>query len=232
MRCGRIDNLNKSLHALSVSAATLIWLLATPSIAGETATEEPILGDDVPLSEAELRGITAQALILYPQLASSPGVKAAYAQRSVRNTDLADIVYYPHSETGGVKEAYQLGCTRQVGEPAWTCDDVSIRRYLSLETQDFEVRVVGDIGNDEAMAVIDATRRALPEPVIAATEVPLTVIMVRPLRQGDDYLVWWRHGVDASNSEQLMMRASPVAGGDTAHYGGWQVELFEFPREQ
>src|SRR5262245_31754481 len=80
----------------------------------ESAREDYSLNDPVPLDESDLRSITLQVMQKYPMLSSSPGVKFASAQRSVRSTDIASIVYYPHTARAGIKQAFQVRCLRQV----------------------------------------------------------------------------------------------------------------------
>ena len=158
----------------------LATVFATVVIAKTTSPEEErtiaiSVGDEVPLTTADLDQITAQVLARSPLLSSSSGIKFASAQRSVRSVDIADIIYYPHTETAGLKQAFQVHCQRQVPVESWTCGEAEIRAYLKLETQDFEVRVRGGIASDKALALIAATRHTIHSSAIEDSVMPETV---------------------------------------------------------
>jgi hypothetical protein len=131
-----------------------LWLLALPAAAGDARTAlSP--GDKVPLEDADLRSITLRVLETHPLLAASPGIKHAEAWRNP-TTDSAMIVFHPHSETAGIKTAYQAHCNRDIPNGAWACPADVIRRYVKLESQDFEVRVRGAIDLQGVLALIEA----------------------------------------------------------------------------
>ena len=164
--------------------------LAPPFVAaGESTDTDYSLGDAVPLDEADLRSITLQVLERNPLLASSPGIKFASAQRSVRSTDIASIVYHPHAESAGIKQAFLVRCQRQIPNKSWTCGELEPRRYLQLESQDFEVRLAGDIGSEVALALIEATRGTVQAKATGRAGIPETAILIVP--EGDSYLVTW-----------------------------------------
>lgn len=132
----------------------------------------------VPLSNDDLREITAQVLAQEPLLSSSPGVKYADATQFDQAEISAIVIYYPHSESAGIKHAFQVECTSQAPEMAWECEDVKIRRYLALDTQDYEVRLTGPIEFNAAMALIKATGRAIRQSADDGVAVPDTVMMI------------------------------------------------------
>ena len=111
--------------ALLISALMLLWSAAkAEKPPGPSFVEEP-----VPLSDNELRQITVDLLERYPELAGSPGAKVAVAYQGGSGTSVpAIVIYYPHVERGGVKEALQARCRRTNPSTIWTCDEVEIRR--------------------------------------------------------------------------------------------------------
>ena len=153
-----------------------VVLLHSPWVSADSrSSDDHSETDNVPLSQEDLRGITAQVMAKHPLLSSSPGIKYAEATRIDRwSEDVADVIYYPHFESAGIKEAFQVGCTRKIPTTAWTCEDVRIRRYLALATQNYEVRVTGSISSDAAVALIEATRKVLPVRAADMSDVPDT----------------------------------------------------------
>lgn len=190
--------------------------------AGDVTDTDYSLGDAVPLDEADLRSITLQVLERNPLLASSPGIKFASAQRSVRSIDIADIVYFPHAESAGIKQAFQVQCRRQMPNRLWTCDDVRMRRYLRLESQDFEVRVTGDIGSEVALALIQATRGTVQASATGGSGIPETAILILP--EGDSYLVTWG---SPEGYEKLAVKARLREGGSPSEPEAWETSVWE-----
>jgi len=193
-------------------------LLAARLVVAEDASS-------IPLSEDDLQNITLQVLEKNPLLASSPGIKYASADSAGRSTD-AEIIYYPHAESAGMKEAFQVHCQREMPNELWTCNQARIRRYLQLESQDFEVRVRGEIGSEGVLALIKATRETLQAIVTDGSTIPQTAIMV--YQYNDSYLVSW------GNSEgygKLMVQAYLREGGNPANSENWQASIFK-PKDQ
>lgn len=207
--------------ATSALLLVIAELTATPA-AAEPSQAEYSLGDPVPFSESDLQKITLQVMQRTPLLSSSPGIKFASAQRSVRSTDVAAIVYFPHAESGGIKEAFQVRCVRQAPDELWKCDDAELRRYLQLDSQNFEVRVTADVGTEEALALIQATRKTVQTSATGASVVPETAIMILQDRNG--YLVTWG---SPEGYQKLMVRGHLRAGGNPAKPEDWQTRLFE-----
>ncbi len=179
------------------------------------------------LSDADLRDITSQVMTQHPLLSSSPGIKAAGATRHFNkfeyDDDVAWVVYFPHIETAGIKQAFQVTCSRQVPDIAWNCDEARIRRYVTLESQNFEVRVTGPIDSAAALALIEATRQALPPALEDGSATPETAINILPNTTESGYLVIWG---DPEGHGQLMMQAELSDGADGRDPTGWRASIF------
>ena len=184
--------------------------------AGDQSPDDYSSDDNVPLSEDDLREITAQVLAKEPLLSSSPGIKVAEAWRSAGSEDIAAVFYYPHSENAGIKQAFQVDCSRQRLDVAWICEDARIRRYLTLDTQDYEVRITGPIGSNAAIALIEATREALPISADDAVVVPDTAMKISSY--DDSATVAW---VSFEGGSSLLMKAHLADGGDPNRPGDW-----------
>lgn len=198
-------------------------LVATRLVtADETSSADHSLGGSVPLDESELREITLQVLEKNPLLSSSPGIKHASAQRSVRSVDIADVIYYPHAESAGIRRAFQVQCRRQMPIKSWTCGDTEIRRYCQLESQDFEVRVTGGIGYEEALALIQATRGTVQASATDGSVIPKTAILI--WREHDTYLVTWG---SPEGYQELAVEAHLRDDGNPAEPEDWQTNIFE-----
>lgn len=193
------------------------WASADDPSSGRYA--EP---DNVPLSQADLRDMTAQVMAKQPLLSSSAGVKYAEATRLGESEDWATLIYYPHSEIAGIKHAFQVDCTRQVPNTAWTCDDATIRRYLTLANQDFEVRVTGSISSDAAVALIEATRKVLPVRTVDTSDVPDTAMTLSSYE--NSATVTW---VNFEGRSHRRVRGRLTEGGDPAQPQDWLVENLE-----
>ena len=204
----------------------LIALLAVATAASADLLNESFggykFGDELPFGEEDIRQIEAHVLAQQPLVSSSPGIKAAGASRNVRLIDDAYVIYYPHSESGGIKEAFQVSCSRHATVKTWTCEDVEIRRYLSLDSQEFEVRITGPIESLAAISLIEAARKALPQRAEDGLVEPMTAIMVLPYRDG--YLSTW-HNVEGDGS--LTMQARLREGGDPSEPKDWLAKSYE-----
>jgi hypothetical protein len=164
-------------------------------------------------------------LQLHPELAASPGVKAAEEYSGGPGPTVgASVIFYPHTESHGIKEAFQAFCVREYVSQTWTCNDVTIRRYVRLASQDFEVRVTGAIPAEAALALIDASRRDLQASVTDVSDLPSTATMIEPYKDGS-YLVTW--GTPEGYSK-LTMLAELTERGDPANSDAWHASIFEF----
>lgn len=219
-----------------IALALVISITLSPRLvaAGEPPRPDCASGDAVPLGESDLREITLRVLETHPLLSSSPGVKFAEAHRACRSIDHvvwstvhhAFVVFHPHVESAGIKQAYQAHCQRLIPTESWECGLVQIRRYLQLETQDFEVRVKGDIGHEAALALIQATRGTAQANATGGSEIPDTAIIIFP--SGESYLVNWgsREGMG-----ELTVEARLRKGGDPSRPEDWQTNIIQ-PEEQ
>jgi len=177
---------------------------------------------NVPLSQDDLREITAQVLAKEPLLSSSPGIKYANASRFGQSEDTATVIYYPHSENAGIKQAFQVACSRQAPHKAWKCEDAKIRRYLALDTQDYEVRITGPIEFNAAIALIEATREVLPLAADDGIAVPDTVMMISSY--DDSATVTW---ISFQGIPGLTMTANLAEAGDPTQSDDWIVNRFD-----
>ncbi len=164
--------------------------------------------------------ITLQVLEKVPILSSSPGIKFASAYRSHQSTDDADVIFHPHAESAGIKHAFQVHCRRQSPDELWTCGGVRIRRYLQLESQGFEVRVVGNIGIEVALALIQATRGTAEASATGGSAIPEAAVIV--FASGDGYVAGW--GSDDGQSE-LAVEAYLKRGGNPAEPEDWLTRI-------
>jgi hypothetical protein len=208
-----------TLTAVALGASLLTAQLA---LAAEIT---PALGDPVPLSEDDLRSITMQVMQKHPLLSSAPGIKHASAQRSVRSIDIASVVYFPHAESNGMKYAFQLRCLRQAPEIVWVCEEPDLRRYLKLESQDFEVRITVGVTTEVALTLIEATRAAVEASRPANAQIPRTAIHI--LRDSASYVVTWG---SPEGYAELMVRAQLKDDGNPARPEAWRATMFE-PKE-
>jgi hypothetical protein len=196
--------------------STAAFALSISVAAAEASDTQPSLVDPVPLDANDLQSITLQVMQKNPLLSSSPGIKFASAQRGMGSTDIASLIYFPHTESAGIKQAFQVRCLRNAPGEQWTCEDPEIRRYLRLDSQDFEVRVLDNIGTEQALALIQATRRAVQASGTIGSVLPETAIMI--LRDGTDYVVSWG---SLEGYEELEVRGRLKAGGNPAKAEDW-----------
>jgi hypothetical protein len=200
----------------------VVWLsiAACPALAGETSSL-PAPGDQVPLHDSDLQAITLLVLDTHPQLSASPGIKYAEAWRNLRHVS-AQVVFHPHAETVGVKTAYQAHCNRDLPNGSWSCPAVFLRRYVKLDSQDFEVRVRGSIDIDGVLALIEATRGVALTGASDSSRIPDTAIIVIEANGG--YLVNWggKDGMGQVDVEVFLRE-----GGNPANPDDWKARLFQ-----
>jgi hypothetical protein len=221
-----------------------IALISSPCLASDAPAEElplaPVIpnfgvetpDDRVELDQSELQLITMEVLKTHPLLSASPGIKHVdayggfympeYAETESPSPVMANVIFYPHVEIGGIKQAFQAHCQRDTSNKAWSCPVVEIRRYVRLDTQDYEVRVKGDLDLAGIQAVIAATRQDVAAAARKGTEVADTVIGVFAANGG--YVVTWgnRDGMG-----RVGLQAHIRAGGDPADPSDWKVAELE-----
>lgn len=184
-------------------------------------------GSAVQLHDPDIREITELVLISNPELASSPGVKYAEGVTGRNGSVHAGLIFYPHSNSAGVKDALQVSCSRLAADLSWTCEEPRLRRYYQLEGQDFELRVVdGLLGSAESVAVVRATRSALPLGMSAASDGSCEALSIMEAEAG--YLVLWRC-LGAGEENGFSMHATPISGADLTQTSSWQVSEYIFP---
>jgi hypothetical protein len=103
---------------------------------------------------------------------------------------------------------------------AWTCDHVELRRYVQLDSQDFEVRVKGNLILEEVLALIQATRAIVHASTTDGSAVPETAIMVLPANGG--YLVAWG---SPDGQGGLTVEAHLRRDGNAATSEDWQTSI-------
>jgi hypothetical protein len=191
-------------------AATLLasacLVLDAPAEDGALARVTPDLGVETPdyrveLDPSELQLITLEVLRAHPMLSASPGIKHVDATRAwtmSHDADtkpaslvMANVIFHPHVESGGIKQAFQAHCQRETSNKVWSCPVVEIRRYVRLDSQDFEVRVKGDLDLAGIQAVIAATRQPAAELALRRSEIADTAIVL--FSCGTGYHVSWGH---------------------------------------
>ena len=98
-----------------------------------------------------------------------------------------------------------------------------LRRYVRLDSQDFEVRVVGDLKIDEILALIQATR-GTAQSTAAGPAVAEAAIIVVPANGG--YVVGW--GSD-EGYEGVSVEARLRENGNPAVPEDWLTQISETP---
>lgn len=182
----------------------------------------------LPLPANEREQIRLGLIARHPELASSPGIKAAYApaDRS-KGRLMTNVIFYPHREVRGIKEAYQSSCEWDRQRTEWLCDNVQIRRYLKLATQEFEVRVKGDISSEGAFALIAASREQLSASLGKIPHDASTATIILPGSDGGYHITW---GTPAGHG-RVGMHATLRTDGDPANPDDWSTTILETVRE-
>lgn len=200
--------------------AVALAMASTLSAVAAADDSEPRADLDVALelSASDRDAITMLLLQQYPILSASPGIKLAHRYRHYPSGESARVLFYPHSESRGIKSAIQAGCARDTPQSPWSCPNTEERRYVKLDTQDFEVRVVGDIDLDGVIALTEATR-----PVMLATRSSPTVhTLMVVLAAGDGFVVGW--GSEEAR-ETVTFEARLRDGGNPASPADWDVVM-------
>ena len=205
-------------------------LFVSPCLASDAPAED--VGVETPdyrveLDQSELQLITLEILRTHPLLSASPGIKHVDAARafairkdpeSVTPLVEANVIFYPHFETGGIKRAFQAHCQREISSKAWSCLDVEIRRYVRIESQNYEVRVTGDLDLAGIQAVIAATRQPAAEIALKRSEVADTAIIL--ISSGAKYYI---SGGQETGMGPVALEARLRAEGDPADPSAWMV---------
>ena len=180
--------------------------------------------EELPLGQQQLDAMMAQVLSRHPQAASSPGIKHASADR-VCDEYTAYVVFHPHTETAGIRAAYEVECASPDRGESWICGSVRLRRYLSLETQEWETRVTGPIETAAAMALIEATRKTLPL-VADGAPVPGTARNINSWGDEASVTIMW---VDFDGeAPSIFLRGQVAEGGDPTRPDDWIVSEYPY----
>jgi hypothetical protein len=207
--------------------ALAFGLLLSPMLAAADEPAQPVCtpGEVVPLGEADRRAITLEVVQRYPLAASSPGIKVANAWCSHTAAVSADVVFHPHTESAGIRYAFQIHCKLQLPERAWACERARLRRYVRLESQEFEVRVVGPLKIDEVLAVIEATRATARAAAASPADAEAANIVIPA---NGRYVVGWGR---SNGMGGLTVEAELRDGGDPAVAADW-LTWISVPEEE
>lgn len=204
-----------------VAVALTTPLAVFAAEAADNQPHPPVATDvEVKLEASDLDAITMDIVARYPILSASPGIKYAQGLQMYPSGVSARVIFFPHSESRGVKNAIQAHCRRESPGAPWSCPSVESRRYVELDTQDFEVRVVGDIDLDGVLALADATR-ALAMAALPNIRVD-TLMVIYPMNGG--FLVGWG---SLSHREAVSVQATLKAGGNAANADDWSAFLLD-----
>lgn len=217
---------------MRIPPSLAVSIIATSSLPASLATaENPPSAPEMPehqvqLDERDLQLITMEVLKSQPLLSASPGIKAVDAfggyssdesKGPILETVMANVIFYPHEESRGVKQAFQAHCSRSASGNDWTCFEIEIRRYVRLDTQDFEVRVSANLDLASILALIEATRQPAAVLAAEASEVADTASSIFGTSEG--YVVSWGHDGDG----RVGLMANLRAGGNPAEPSDWMV---------
>lgn len=224
-----------------IPLTTFLSMLAVLRFVSSAATAEQVAaapfddpGEVIQLDAEDLRLITMEVLKEHPQLSASRGVKFAdgyggydsigVALAKSPSTVMANVIFHPHSESRGVKQAFEAHCQRSASSKDWTCPSVEIRRYVMFDFQDFEVRVKGSLDLPAIQAVIDATRQPAAAAGLRTSQVADTALQILACSAG--YIVAWGNH---DGSGGVGLQATLRADGNPAEAKDWIVT--ELPGE-
>ena len=216
------------MNLLSIAATLLASTVLGVScaFAGESTTTA-VPECRVKLEDADLQAITLEVLREHPLLSASSGIKysdalCGYASlvdagAASPSVIMANVIFHPHSETRGIKQAFETHCQRSASSRAWSCA-TEIRRYVKLDSQDFEVRVKGNLDLAGIQAVIEATRQPAAVAAMKSSEVADAAHVI--LACNDGYVVSWGN---KDGTGGLGLEAHLRAGGNPADPNDWDV---------
>ena len=201
-------------------AAGLLSLSALPGSVAATEDPPSVPADydfALELKTSDLEAITMEVLQQHPLLSASPGIKAAYGDRQFPSGESASVVFYPHAESHGIKQSFQVFCKRDDPASAWSCPIVQLRRYIKLDSQVFEVRVKGNIDMNGVLAITEATRPVAASAVIDSSAAD-TVLVIFPANGG--YVVSWG---SKNGHGTVAVEAHLRSAGNSANPGDWEA---------
>lgn len=203
---------------VAMAAAVICLSAAVVGFAEEHVAAEWSPPVEVELSDKDMAEIRTVMIGHAPVLAASPGIKSASAYQDDNGTH-ADVVFYPHEETGGVAHAVSANCGRVTVDAPWICRSGRLRTYLQIPGQAFHVRVLGNIDYEAAVALIDATRDALQADTGLVGESPDTAVMIYGTAPHGVTVGWG----DSDGHFLVSLDAALVDGGDPRSAEDWRV---------
>lgn len=180
--------------------------------------------DLAPLQDSDLEEIKLQIINSNPELASSPGVKVHQVLPGAMGSVDAEVIFHPHADSGGVKEALGVVCSRSTSDQPWSCAAPVIRRYYQIDGQSSGFRVIGELlGPEELVALVEATRTNLPKKNASNDRNnSCKALTVRSYNEG--YMVTWR-----CEGTLVTMYATETPDADLTRSGNWQAIEYNPP---
>jgi hypothetical protein len=146
----------------------------------------------IALPAEDLDKIVASAIRHFPQLESSPGIKAAnYTNRET--TRSAYAIFWPYKRMHGFAYSLFVSCeAADTEDREWTCNRSKPRGYLTIPGQESEIVITGDLGRERAIALINFAKLQLQDEPDFADMQNWKFSTIHPLGQSRDvYLVVW-----------------------------------------
>jgi hypothetical protein len=169
------------------------------------------LDDEIPtppkitLPADVLEQIVASAVQYFPELAASPGIKAA-GYNSPEITNRVSAVFWPYLRVGDFAYSRTIYCNAiDSGDGGWICDQSRPRGYLTIAEQDTEVVITGALDREKAVALIEyAKSRLKDDPDYNETDDGWFSTIHPPNTLGHDaYWVSWRDGASGGNTLEI-----------------------------
>ena len=119
--------------------------------------------DSIELPADDLDQIVASAVRYFPELASSPGIKAAgYSDPDSKSSAWA--IFWPYERVGDMAYSRLVDCdTIGTGGEGWNCDRGRPRGYLTIPDQDFEIVITNELDRETAIALIEFAKLRLQD---------------------------------------------------------------------
>lgn len=172
------------------------------------ARERIGLPDDV------LEAVTAAAVRSFPELASSPGVKAAdYSVRDMKTAAYA--IFRPYAREGDYGHALSVSCEQADEDANWECKRSRPRGYLTMPGQELDLVIIGAMNRKQALALVEFVRTTLDrKPEYADVERWNFISVHTPWQHEDTLLVRVTDGADLDVS----LEAVDAEAGDDARF--------------
>lgn len=166
------------------------------------------LDDEMPTPELielpanEIDQIIASAVHHFPELASSPGIKAA-SYNSPDSKSAAWVVFWPYERVGDIAYSRSVDCEAiGDGNQGWKCDRGKPRSYLTIPDQESELVITGELDREKAIALIEFARLKLEDEPDFADMGDWRFSSIRPPDQAlEAFLILWTHTYGAISLE-------------------------------